>query len=129
MTIQERKIHDVTVVDLEGRLVNEEAADSLHAALSRLIEEGGRKLAINMKLVPAMDTTGLSEILRAYTSVTRRGGVLKLMQLSSNVQHILMVTRLHKVLEAFDDEESAVKSLLATTISADLTARLEESTS
>jgi len=129
MTIQERKIHDVTVVDLEGRLVDEEAADSLHAALSRLIEEGGRKLAINMKLVPAMDTTGLSEILRAYTSVTRRGGVLKLMQLSSHVRQILVVTRLHKVLEAFDDEESAVKSLLATTISADLTARLEESTS
>jgi len=129
MTIQERKIHDVTVVDLEGRLVDEEAADSLHAALSRLIEQGGRKLAINMKLVPAMDTTGLGEILRAYTSVTRRGGVLKLMQLSSHVRQILVVTRLHKVLEAFDDEESAVKSLLATTISADLTARLEESTS
>jgi anti-sigma B factor antagonist len=111
MTVQVRNIGDVTVVDVEGRVTSEEAAEELRAAFGALIQQGRWKLAVNLQRVPTMDTTGLSEILRAYTSVTRRGGALKLLNLTPHVRRVLAVTRLLPILEAYDNEAAALESL------------------
>jgi anti-sigma B factor antagonist len=111
MTVRERHIADVTVLDVEGRIGTEEDASALREAFSGLIQQGRWKLAVNLQLVPTLDTLGLCEILRAYTSVTRRGGALKLLNLTPRVRHVLVVTRLLAVLEAFDNEAAALESL------------------
>jgi anti-sigma B factor antagonist len=111
MTVRERHIADVTVLDVEGRVSNEEDAAVLREAFDGLIRQGRLKLAVNLRLVPSLDTIGLCEILRAYTSVTRRGGALKLLNLAPYVRQLLVVTRLLAVLEAFDDEATALESL------------------
>jgi anti-sigma B factor antagonist len=111
MTIRERHTADVTVLDVEGRISNEEDAAALRAAFDDLIRQGRLKLAVNLQLVPSLDTIGLCELLRAYTSVTRRGGALKLLHLAPNVYQVLVVTRLLPILEAFDSEEATLESL------------------
>ena len=111
MTVHERRIADATVLDVEGRVSTEEDAATLHDAFDGLIRQGRLKLTINLELVPTLDTLGLCEILRAYTSVTRRGGALKLLNLTPHVRHLLVVTRLLGVLETFDDEAAALESL------------------
>ena len=111
MTVHERRIADATVLDVEGRVSTEEDAATLHDAFDGLIRQGRLKLTINLELVPTLDTLGLCEILRAYTSVTRRGGALKLLNLTPHVRHLLVVTRLLGVLETFDNEAAALESL------------------
>jgi anti-sigma B factor antagonist len=111
MTVRERHFADVTVLDVEGRVSNEEDAAVLREAFDRLTRQGRLKLTVNLRLVPTLDTLGLCEILRAYTSVTRRGGALKLLNLTPHVRHLLVVTKLMGVLEAFDDEAAALESL------------------
>jgi len=111
MTVRERHFADVTVLDVEGRVSNEEDAAVLREAFDGLTRQGRLKLTVNLRLVPTLDTLGLCEILRAYTSVTRRGGALKLLNLTPHVRHLLVVTKLMGVLEAFDDEAAALESL------------------
>ena len=111
MTVRERHFADVTVLDVEGRISNEEDAAALREAFDGLTREGRLKVTVNLRLVPTLDTLGLCEILRAYTFVTRRGGALKLLNLTPHVRHLLVVTKLMGVLEAFDDEAAALESL------------------
>jgi anti-sigma B factor antagonist len=111
MIVQVREIGDVSVVDAQGRITTEETADALRDTFSGLIQRGRLKLVVNLQHVPSIDTTGLSEILRAYTSVTKRGGALKLVKLAPHVRRVLEITRLLTILEAFDDEAAALESL------------------
>jgi anti-sigma B factor antagonist len=110
MTIRERRIGDVTLFDVDGRVTIQDGADEFREALQRHIENGDRKLVINLQNVPYLDTTGLAEIVRGYTSVTRRGGALKLIHLAPHVHHVLKITKLLTVFETYDDEAAAMKS-------------------
>jgi anti-sigma B factor antagonist len=122
-TIRERHIADVTLLDVEGRISNEDDAAVLRAAFDGLVRQGRLKLAVNLQLVPSLDTVGLCELLRAYTSVTRRGGALKLLNLAPHVRQVLVVTRLLPILEAFDTEAAALESLEKASAQRDMTAR------
>jgi|RhiMetdeSRZDD1v2_1073273.scaffolds.fasta_scaffold05300_9 anti-sigma B factor antagonist len=111
MIVHVREIGEVSVVEVEGRITTEETADTLRDTFMSLIQRGRLKLVVNLQHVPSIDTTGLSEILRAYTSVTKRSGGLKLVKLSPHVRRVLEITRLLTILEAFDDEAGALESL------------------
>jgi anti-anti-sigma factor len=110
MTVCERHIADVTVVDIEGRIGTAEEADALRGVFDGLMQQGRWKLVVNLQHVPTLDTPGLSAMLRAYASVTPRGGALKLLNLTPHVRHVLVVTKLLTVLEAFDNEAAALES-------------------
>lgn len=106
-----RRVDDVTILDLEGRLLLGQATESLGECLQGSITKGARKLLLNMKGVSQMDTTGISTIVRAFVSLQRAGGKLGLCHLSERVRLVLDLTRLLNVMPNFADEAEALAHL------------------
>jgi len=104
LQIAVRRIDDVTILDLEGRLVLGQATEVLGNALQEAMGKGARKILLNMKTVTQVDTTGISTIVRAFVSLQRSGGKLGLFQISERVRQILDLTRLLNVIPSYADE-------------------------
>ncbi len=112
MKINERTVSDVTVLDLEGKLLIGEGDELLREKINSLVEGGTTKILLNLGEVPYMDSAGLGEVVRCYTTVSRKNGKLKLVNLTKRLQDLLSITKLLTVFETFDDEGEAVKSFV-----------------
>jgi anti-sigma B factor antagonist len=110
MKIEKRKKNGVVILDLKGKILIGEGIDDLRKTINATIEEKETKLLLNFKDVPYLDSTGLGEVVRSYTSVKKEGGMVKIVNLTNNVRDLLSVTKLITVFETFEDEESAIKS-------------------
>ena len=110
MTLDERLISDVMLIDLHGRVTVNEGTDQLAERLKQLVEKGHTKLVIGMAEVPYVDSTALSILLRTRATVSKRGGALKLMHVRGHVRELLEVTQLLRVFEAFESDADAVAS-------------------
>ena len=113
MQIEERAVGDVTVLDLKGRVTLGEGDGLLKDKVNSLINQGRRKLVLNLADVPYIDSAGLGEIVRTYTTVSRQGGSLKLLNLTKRITDLLSITKLLTVFETFESEDDAVKSFSA----------------
>jgi anti-sigma B factor antagonist len=113
MQIDERKIGDVVVLDLKGKVTLGEGDELLKDKVNSLVNQGFRKLVLNLEGVPYIDSAGLGEIVRTYTTVSRQGGSLKLLNLTKRITDLLAITKLLTVFETFDSENDAVKSFSA----------------
>jgi len=113
MQIEERAVGDVTVLDLKGRVTLGEGDELLKDKVNSLINQGRRKLVLNLADVPYIDSAGLGEIVRTYTTVSRQGGSLKLLNLTKRITDLLSITKLLTVFETFESEDDAVKSFSA----------------
>ena len=116
MTLHERRIGDVTIIDIDGRITVQDGADIFRDGVRQLVRQGRVKLVLNFHDTSYIDSTALGEIIRAYTSVTRKGGTLKLLNVTARVHELLMITKLLSVFDLFDAEAEAVKSFGATRI-------------
>ena len=105
-----RQVGDVTVVDAAGRITLGEGASVFRDTVRDLAAKGNKKLLINLSEVSYIDSSGIGEMVSAFTSVTNSGGQLKLIGLSKRVKDLLQITKLYTVFEAFDDETEAVRS-------------------
>ena len=110
MEIQERTLQDVVVLDLTGKLTIGEGDELLKERISNLIQQGHRKLLLNLEGVPYVDSAGLGEIVRTYTTVSRQGGKLKLVNLTKRITDLLAITKLLTVFETYESEAEAVTS-------------------
>jgi anti-sigma B factor antagonist len=110
MTLHERWVGDVTIIDIDGRITVEDGAGIFRDAVRQLVRQDRVKLVVNFHDVPYIDSTALGEVVRAYTSVTRKGGGLKLLNVTARVQELLVVTRLLSIFDLFDAEAEALKS-------------------
>src|SRR5262245_25979964 len=110
MTITERKSGDVTILDVEGKILLGEGDVQLKRKIDELIDRKETKLLLNLANVPYMDSGGLGEIVRSYTTVKRAGGDLKLLNATKRINDLLTITKLITVFEMHDDEAAAVKS-------------------
>lgn len=110
MHIHERLIGDVTIIDVNGRMTLGEGQELLRDKVNSLIQQGQKKLVLNLAEVPYIDSAGLGEIVRTYTTVSRQGGALKLLSLTKRIQDLLAITKLLTVFETFDTEADAVGS-------------------
>ncbi|HKQ78326.1 MAG: hypothetical protein JMDDDDMK_00318 [Acidobacteria bacterium] len=110
MTITERKSGDVTILDVEGKILLGEGDVQLKRKIDELIERNETKLLLNLANVPYMDSGGLGEIVRSYTTVKRAGGDLKLLNATKRISDLLTITKLITVFEIHEDEAAAVKS-------------------
>jgi anti-sigma B factor antagonist len=110
MQIEERSVGDVTVLDLKGKMTLGEGDELLKDKINSLIHQGQRKLLLNLEGVPYIDSAGLGEIVRTYTTVSRQGGSLKLVNLTKRITDLLSITKLLTVFETFDSEKDAVAS-------------------
>ena len=115
MEIQERTLQDVDVVvlDLTGKLTIGEGDELLKERISNLVQQGHHNLLLNLEGVPYVDSAGLGEIVRTYTTVSRQGGKLKLVNLTKRITDLLAITKLLTVFETYDSEDEAVKSFSA----------------
>ncbi len=113
MVIEERIIGDVTVLDLKGKMTLGEGDELLKDKINSLIHQGQKKLLLNLEGVPYIDSAGLGEIVRTYTTVSRQGGNLKLVNLTKRITDLLSITKLLTVFETFDSESEALKSFQA----------------
>ena len=110
LEIQERQAGDVTILDMDGKITIGEGSTALRTAIRRLAEEGKKKILLNLEKVGYMDSTGLGELIASYTTVSRDGGQLKLLQLSGKLQDLLVITKLLTVFDTYDTESDALGS-------------------
>jgi len=113
MQIHQRPVGDVMIIDLTGKMTLGEGDELLRDKVNSLIQQGHRKLVLNLAEVPYIDSAGLGEIVRTYTTVSRQGGSLKLLNLTKRIQDLLAITKLLTVFETYDSEAEAVKSFAA----------------
>ena len=110
MKIEKRKNRDVTIFDLKGKILIGEGIDELREAINDSITANEKKLILNFDQVPYLDSTGLGEVVRSYTTLKKEGGMVKIINLTQKVRDLLSVTKLITVFETFEDEDKAVNS-------------------
>ena len=110
MKIEKRKKGDVVILDIKGKILLGDGIDELRETINGVIQSNETKLLLNFKEVPYLDSTGLGEVVRSYTSLKKEGGLVKIVNLTNKVQDLLSVTKLITVFETFEDEDKAVES-------------------
>jgi anti-sigma B factor antagonist len=110
MQIQERVVGNVTILDLKGKITLGEGDEALKDKINSLVLQDRRQILLNLAEVPYIDSAGLGEIVRTYTTVSRQGGSLKLVNLTKRITDLLSITKLVTVFETFDAEAEALQS-------------------
>jgi anti-sigma B factor antagonist len=113
MQIDERAVGDVVVLDLKGKITLGKGDELLKDKVNSLVNQGHKKIVLNLADVPYIDSAGLGEVVRTYTTVSRQGGSLKLLNLTKRITDLLSITKLLTVFETFDSENEAVRSFSA----------------
>jgi anti-sigma B factor antagonist len=114
LTVKTRKIDNVVVLDLSGKLTIGEPVMQLRDALRVQVSEGQSKFVINLGDVSYVDSSGLGELVSSYTTVRNKGGDVKLLKLTAKIKDLLQMTKLLTVFDVYDDEAKAVASLKGT---------------
>jgi len=105
-----RQVGEVTVLDLAGRITLGEGSSTLRDALKDVVAKGQKKILLNLSEVSYIDSSGIGELVSAFTTVTNLGGQLKLNGLNKRVKDLLQITKLYTVFEVFDEESTAMRS-------------------
>ena len=108
MKTSSRQVDGITIVDLSGSITLNEGSAMLRKTVTGLAEQGSSKIVLNMGGVTSIDSTGIGELVSAYTSVRNAGGELKLLNLTREVRDLLRITKLCTVFDIEDDEPSAI---------------------
>ena len=115
MKVQLRTAGDVAILEPRGKLRMGGDAVTLRGAITDAVVEGRKHILLDLSAVTSVDSAGLSELVAAYTTITNRGGELKLLRPSAPVSDVFQITQLGHVFEIFDDEEEALSSFVAAT--------------
>jgi anti-sigma B factor antagonist len=110
MKASSRKVDGVTIVDLSGRITLGEGSVVLRDTVKELSTQGNKKILLNLGDVTYIDSSGIGELVSAYTSVRNAGGELKLLNLTKKVHDLLQITKLYTVFDISDEEASAIAS-------------------
>ena len=109
--ITPRRLDDVVILDLSGRITLGEGTVVIRDALQKLLSGGDRKFLMNLANVDYIDSSGLGELVTAFTTVRAEGGQVKLLKLTHRIRDLLQITKLLTVFESFDNETEAIKSM------------------
>ena len=111
MHISERTVGDVVIVDVSGKVTLGDGGDVLlKDKMHSLIQQGQKKVLLNLGDVSYVDSAGLGEIVQSYATVTKNGGQLKLLNVTKRIKDLLSITKLLTVFECHDTEAEALKS-------------------
>jgi anti-sigma B factor antagonist len=113
MQIDERVVGDVTILDLKGKMTLGEGDELLKDKVNSLMHRGHKHLLLNLGQVPYIDSAGLGEIVRSYTTISRQGGKMKLLNVTKRIEDLLSITKLLTVFDTYDSEEEALQSFAA----------------
>jgi anti-sigma B factor antagonist len=108
LNISERQVGEVTILDMGGKITIGEGSVALRTAIRRLLEEGKKKILLNLAKVGYIDSSGIGELVSSYTSINKEGGQLKLLNLTQKLQDLLTITKLLTVFDVYESEEEAL---------------------
>jgi len=110
LTATTRKVEDINIVDLSGRITIGEGTVILKETVRTLLQKSEPKILLNLGDITYIDSSGIGELVSSFTMAGKQGGKLKLLNLTKKVHDLLSITKLLTVFEVFDDEVSAIKS-------------------
>jgi anti-sigma B factor antagonist len=111
MQISERTVGDVVIVDLSGKVTLGDGGDVvLKDKMQSLVQQGRKKVLLNLGEVSYVDSAGLGQIVQSYATVMKNGGSLKLLNVTKRIKDLLSITKLLTVFECHDSEAEAVTS-------------------
>lgn len=105
-----REAKDVTVLDLSGKIVLGKESQALRERIKELLQEGHKKILLNMARVSFVDSTGVGTLVSSFSTARVVGGELKLLSLSEKLRETLLLTRLYTVFEVYTDEAEAIRT-------------------
>lgn len=105
-----RQVDGITILDCSGRITLGDGSTMLRDAIRELIGKGEKKLLLNLGDVTYIDSSGIGELVSAFTAVRKEGGELKLLNLTKKVHDLLQITKLYTVFDVKDDEAAAISS-------------------
>jgi anti-sigma B factor antagonist len=105
-----RQVDSVTVVDISGRITLGEGCAQLRDLIRDQLAKGNKRLLLNLAEVSYIDSSGIGELVSAFTTVSNQGGGLKLLNLTKKVRDLLQITKLYTVFDVHDDEAKAISS-------------------
>ena len=108
LNIKERQAGDVTILDMDGKITIGEGSVALRSAIRRLLEEGKKKILLNLGQVGYIDSSGIGELVSSYTAISNAGGQLKLLNLTQKLKDLLGITKLLTVFDTYTDEAEAL---------------------
>jgi len=110
MKVSTRQVDGVVVMDLSGRITLGEGSVVLRDAVRELLSKGNKKILANLADVNYIDSSGIGELVSAFTTVKNQGGELKLLNLTKKVHDLLQITKLYTVFDVKDNEAAAIQS-------------------
>jgi anti-sigma B factor antagonist len=110
MKASTRQVDGITIIDLSGRITLGEGSVVLRDTIRDSVGQGVKKILLNLGDVTYIDSSGIGELVSAYTTVRNQGGELKLLNLTKKVHDLLQITKLYTVFDVRDDEAGAIKS-------------------
>lgn len=110
MTLTETRVGDVTLLTLKGRLVYDDGDALLRSRINELVAEGRLKIVLNLREVTAIDSCGVGELVGRLVSVRKKGGDVRLLNLSPRSHRVMDISKLLDVFDTFDSETAAVSS-------------------
>jgi anti-sigma B factor antagonist len=110
LTITEREVEGILILDLQGRVVAGESAGTLRERANKAAAGERRNVVLNLKGVDYIDSSGLGTLVAAHSTLAKAGGGLALVNMSKRSAELLILTKLATVFRIFDDEKAAVDS-------------------
>ena len=110
MKVKTRQVDGITILDLSGRITLGEGSVTIRDAVRDVLAKGSNKILLNLGDISYIDSSGIGELVSAFTTVKNSGGELKLLNLTKKVHDLLQITKLYTVFDVKEDEAGAVKS-------------------
>jgi anti-sigma B factor antagonist len=105
-----RELNGIVIIDLSGQITLGDASAALRTEVLDQINNGSKKILLNLAEVTYIDSAGLGELTGSFTSVRNRDGQLKLLSLTKRVHDLMQITKLYTVFDVYDDEKKALAS-------------------
>lgn len=110
MKLATRKSANIVIIDVDGKIVLGDGDVEIKNTVDSLVEQGNRNFILNLSKVPYLDSAGLGEIIRCFTTLRKLGGSFKLLSPNRRVIDLLTITKLLEVFDIYDSESTAVAS-------------------
>ena len=110
MEIHTRTVGDVHVLDISGKITLGDATKTMRHTVNDLLANGGKKIVLNLTNVNYIDSSGIGELVRTYTTVTLEGKQLRLLNLTNKIRELLVITKLLTVFQVYENEQAALAS-------------------
>lgn len=111
LTLEQRKQGDVTIIEAKGRITIGEGDVHLRSTIKNLVEQGHKKMILDLSAVKYMDSAGVGELVSTYTSVKNGGGKLILVGVTGKILDLLQITQLLQVFEVYAKMDEALKEV------------------